>query len=157
MAQYRFVTTWLLESERQPVWDAIYDQRAWPTWWRGLESVVEIDAGDEVGVGAHSRLTWRAQIPYRLVFEVKAHTIEPPHLVEAQIGGQLAGSGRWRLFNEDAVTAVVFEWNVRTTKRWMNVVAPVARPVFKTNHDWIMRNGATGIADLLDVRLLAVG
>ena len=37
----------------------------------------------------------------------------------------------------------------------MNALAPVARPVFKRNHNWVMRNGATGIAELLDCRLLA--
>jgi hypothetical protein len=38
----------------------------------------------------------------------------------------------------------VYEWNVRTTERWMNVVAPLARPVFAWNHDCLMRNGAPG-------------
>jgi hypothetical protein len=155
LAQYRFVTTWLLGSDRDPVWDAIYDQRAWPTWWHGLERVVEIDPGDDNGIGAHSELTWRARVPYRLVMEIKAHTIEPPHLVEASVKGDLSGSGRWRLFDEGAVTAVVFEWDVRTTRAWMNALAPIARPIFRANHDWVMRNGATGIAGLLGVPLLA--
>ena len=28
-------------------------------------------------------------------------------------------------------------------------------PIFAVNHDWVMRSGATGIAELLNVRLLA--
>ena len=67
--EYRFLTTWLLESPREPVWDAIYDQKAWPAWWRGVEDVVELEPGDETGVGSHSRLTWRSKLPYDLVFE----------------------------------------------------------------------------------------
>ena len=27
------------------------------------------------------------------------------------------GTGHWRLFEQDGVTAVTYEWNVRTTKR----------------------------------------
>ena len=46
---YRFLTTWLLEAERAPVWDAIFDQKRWPSWWRGVEDVVELDPGDEAG------------------------------------------------------------------------------------------------------------
>ena len=38
-------------------------------WWRGVEDVVELDPGDETGVGSHSRLTWRSKLPYDLVFE----------------------------------------------------------------------------------------
>jgi hypothetical protein len=53
------------------------------------------------------------------------------------------------------VTAVLYEWNVRTTKPWMNAVAPLARPVFEWNHNWVMRNGGAGLAGLLGCRLLA--
>ena len=155
MADYRFLTTWLLEAERDRVWEAIYDQRAWPSWWRGVESVVELDPGDANGVGAHSRLTWRSKLPYDLVFEVRTHAVVRPHLIEADVTGELEGSGRWRFFEQEGVTAAIYEWNVRTTKRWMNALAPLARPAFKTNHDWVMRNGATGVAGLLSARLLA--
>jgi uncharacterized protein YndB with AHSA1/START domain len=157
LAEYRFVTTWLLECERARVWEAIYDQRAWPTWWRGVESVVELDPGDEIGVGSHSRLTWRSKLPYDLVFQALTRTVERPHLIEADVTGELEGSGRWRLFEQAGVTAAIYEWNVRTTKRWMNAIAPVAHPIFKRNHDWVMHNGATGMAELLGCRLLASG
>ncbi len=73
--------------------------------------------------------------------------------------GELAGIGRWRLFEQDGevpVTAVVYEWNVSTTKPWMNLLAPIARPLFEWNHDWVMRNGGAGLAKLLGCRLLAI-
>ena len=155
MAEYRFVTTWLLECERDRVWEAIYDQRAWPSWWRGVKEVFELDPGDETGVGSHSRMTWRSRLPYDLVFEIKTRTVEKPRLIEGDASGELEGVGRWRLFEEHGVTAAVYEWNVHTTKRWMNLLAPVARPIFQVNHDWVMRNGATGIASLLGCRLIA--
>ena len=70
MASYSFLTTWLLDSPREPVWDAIYDQEAWPQWWRGVEEAEELEPGDEDGVGTLSRLVWRSRLPYRLEFEV---------------------------------------------------------------------------------------
>ena len=48
----------------------------------------------------------------------------------------------------------MYEWNVRTARAWMNRLAPVARPVFAWNHDVVMRQGADGLARLLDARLL---
>ena len=36
----------------------------------------------------------------------------------------------------------------------MNRLAPVARPVFAWNHGVVMRQGAEGLARLLDARLL---
>jgi uncharacterized protein YndB with AHSA1/START domain len=155
LADYRFLTTWLLETEREPVWEAIFDQRSWPSWWRGVKDVVELDPGAADGVGSHSRLTWRSKLPYDLVFEARTRRVERPHLIEADASGELEGIGRWRLFEQDGITAAIYEWNVRTTKPWMNALAPLARPMFQINHDWVMRNGATGIAELLGVRLLA--
>ena len=44
---------------------------------------------------------------------------------------------------------------MHTTKGWMNALAPLLRGAFAWNHNWVMRNGGTGIAELLGVRLLA--
>jgi hypothetical protein len=84
--------------------------------------------------------------------------VERPHLLEGEATGELAGIGRWRLFEEShsaPVTAVVYEWNVHTTKPWMNAIGPLAAPVFAWNHDWVMRNGGEGLARQLGCRLLA--
>ena len=157
MADYRFLTTWLLDSPREPVFDAIYDQAAWPSWWRGVEEAEELRGGAEDGVGTVSRLVWKSLLPYRVEFEVTTTRVERPHLLEADAVGELAGVGRWRLYEQDGATAVLYEWNVATTKAWMNLVAPIARPAFEWNHDWVMARGGEGIAKLLGCRLLASG
>ena len=36
----------------------------------------------------------------------------------------------------------------------MNLFAPVAKPIFRANHDWVMHNGGEGLAKLLGARLL---
>ena len=77
-----------------------------------------------------------------------------PHLIEGSAVGALVGEGRWRLF-EGQGTAVTYEWNVATTRPWMNALAPAGRPLFAWNHDAIMREGGWGLARHLDARLLA--
>ncbi len=155
MAHYSFLTTWLLDSPREPVWEAIHDQARWPQWWRGVEEAEELKPGAEDGVGAVSRLVWKSLLPYRVEFEVTTKRVERPHLLEGHAVGELAGVGRWRLYESDGVTAVLYEWNVSTTKSWMNLLAPFARPAFEWNHDWVMSHGGEGIARLLGCRLLA--
>jgi hypothetical protein len=152
---YEFLTTWLLDSRREPVWEAIYDSEAWPRWWRGVTRAERLAAGDQHGIGQRGRYVWRSAIPYPVEFEIETTRVERPHLLEGTATGGLEGVGRWRLYEEDGATAVIYEWNVRTTKRWMNAIAPVARPVFEWNHDWVMRNGGIGLAKHLGVRLLA--
>ena len=80
----------------------------------------------------------------------------PLDVSEGDASGELSGVGRWRLFEQGSVTAVLYEWNVRTTRAWMNLLAPVARPIFAVNHDYVMRNGGHGLAELLGAPLLAI-
>jgi uncharacterized protein YndB with AHSA1/START domain len=159
MSEYEFLTTWCLEAPREPVWDAIWEAERWPEWWRGVVGARIVTAGDEAGVGQVARYTWRSRLPYDLEFEMTTTEVDKPHLLEGHAMGELAGIGRWRLFEQDGevpVTAVVYEWNVSTAKPWMNVLAPIARPLFEWNHDWVMRNGGAGLAKLLGCRLLAI-
>jgi hypothetical protein len=154
---YEFLTTWVLEAPRERVWDAIWESERWPEWWRGVERVVTLEPGDDDGVGQLARYTWRSKLPYELDFEMRTTRVVRPRLLEGAASGELAGIGRWRLYEEGSTTAVIYEWNVATTKRWMNVLSPLLRPAFEWNHDWVMGHGGRGLAQLLGCRLLTAG
>jgi hypothetical protein len=121
-----------------------------------VESVLKLEEGDAEGVGSLGRYVWKSRLPYRLEFETRTVRVERPHLLEGHADGELAGTGMWRVFEEGGVTAVVYDWNVRTTAAWMNLFAPVARPFFKWNHDVVMRWGGEGLSKLLGARLIAI-
>src|SRR2546426_8688022 len=154
-AEYRFLTAWLLEAPIDPVWAAIKDSARWPEWWKGVERVEKLEDGDADGVGKLERYTWKSLLPYELEFESRTTRSERPHLLEGAAQGELTGTGRWRFFEQGGVTAVTYEWNVRTTRPWMNAIAQIARPVFAWNHDYVMRAGGEGLARLLRVPLPA--
>ena len=153
--EYEFLTTWLLAAPRERVWDAIYESDAWPRWWRGVIEAEREAPGDDAGIGQVGRYVWRSKLPYNLEFRMETTRVERPHLLEGHASGELEGTGRWRLFEDHSSTAVLYEWNVHTTRPWMNLLAPVAKPIFAWNHDWVMRNGGTGLASLLGCELLA--
>jgi hypothetical protein len=157
VAGYRFLTSWLLECERERAWEVLQDAVRWPEWWRGVVSVDELDPGGENHVGGRYRIAWRSRVPYPLEFEFGVDEVESPRLMAGTARGELEGTGRWRLFEENGVTAVLYEWNVATTKPWMNLVAPLARPIFAWNHDVVMGWGGHGLARRLGARLLAHG
>jgi uncharacterized protein YndB with AHSA1/START domain len=154
--EYRFLTTWLLEADRERVWDAIYESERWPSWWHGVLEAEKLEEGDPDGVGQYGRYVWKSKLPYKLEFFVRTTKVEKPQLLEGNAEGELTGIGRWRLYEQGGVTACLYEWNVSTTRAWMNLLAPVARPIFAVNHDYVMRNGGHGLAKLLGVPLLAV-
>jgi len=154
MANYRFLTTWLLDAPIARVFDVLHDSKDYPSWWKGVQSVEVLEAGDEAGVGELDRFSWRSVLPYTLEFDVRVMRVERPHLIEGNATGELEGVGTWRLF-EGLGTAVVYDWRVRTTQAWMNVLGPVARPAFSWNHDLVMRQGGRGLAKRLGATLVA--
>ena len=153
MTTYSFVTIWRVKAPIEIVWHEIYHSQDWPTWWKGVESVVEVSKGDERGVGSVHRYTWKSKLPYRLSFNMKTVRIEPPVLLEGTATGELQGHGLWQLSpsveTPGGETIVRYDWRVETTKWWMNLLSPIARRLFEWNHNVVMSWGAKGLEERL--------
>jgi hypothetical protein len=154
VAEYRLLTHWYIEAPLSDVYDALLQSLRWPGWWRGLESVNETEPGRADGIGSVRRYTWKSPLSYKLNFAARATRIEPLAILEAEVSGDLVGTGLWLFSHDDGVTTVTHRWHVRSTKHWMNALAPVARSVFEKNHRAVMQNGAEGLARLLGARLI---
>ena len=153
MADYAFLTTWCIDAPINDVFDVLHDAENYPTWWPGVKRVELLEQGGDEGVGQLDRFTWRSVLPYDLSFDLRVTTVTRPHLIQGYATGELEGVGTWHCY-EGLQTAVVYDWRVRTTKRWMNAFGPLARPAFAWNHDLVMRQGGRGLAAKLNARLL---
>ena len=154
MANYEFVTVWRVKAPIEKVWDLIYHSENWPEWWRGVEKVEKLKEGDANHVGALFRYTWKSRLPYKLIFDMETTRVEPMAIIEGRAIGELQGEGRWTLTYEAGITTARYDWKVKTTKAWMNVLAPIARPFFSWNHDVVMGWGGKGLARRLGITLL---
>jgi uncharacterized protein YndB with AHSA1/START domain len=156
-ARYHFVTNFIVTAEPERVWEALEDPTDWPNWWRWLKRVDVLAEGGPDKVGGRYRYAFGTALPYTLAFEVLITRAERPVALAADASGELSGSGLWQLRPTDqGATDVTYTWLVETTKRWMNVIAPVARPAFSWNHDVLMRDFAKGVAAITDSRLVSV-
>jgi len=154
--KYRFVTVWHIEAPLEEVCDAIYHSLNWPQWWRNVESVEELVPGDARGIGSVRRYTWRGRLPYRLTFDICVVHIEPLAAIEGIASGDVEGRGRWSFSVEGAVTIVRYDWQVRTTPVWMNLLALFARPFIEWNHNAVMQQGGEALAHMLNARLVEI-
>ena len=151
MADYEFVTRWTFDAPLARVWDEIYHPERWSDWWKAVLAVSLIEPGDELGVGTLRRYTWRGMLPYRLTFDMRTTLVEPLARLEGIATGELDGVGKWTFDADGGKTRVLYEWTVRATKKWMQLTAPVARPLFEWNHDVVMRWGFEGLSERLAV------
>lgn len=146
MAEYYLSTIWRIKAPLPDVWDALYHPDDWPEWWKNVLQVAEVAKGDELGIGALHRYTWKGALPYRITFDIHILNIIPLQLLEGQASGEVEGRGQWLLAYDGTYTLVRYIWQVRTNTAWMNWLAPLAAPLFRWNHYKVMREGAKGLA-----------
>lgn len=154
-ATFHFRSRWRLGCPREQVWDALVDFHQWPVWWPGLEKVIETIHGDPGGIGQQATSVWRGPIGYSLTITIEAVERVHPEFLCGVASGDVVGEGSWRLTPvpgsgaENTWTGVEFDWNVRTNRRWMEFLTPIARPIFVSGHDRVMERGAIGLAEHL--------
>jgi len=151
LADYSFVTIWRHQAPIEAVYDAIADSLHWPDWWSTVTAVEEVSPGEpDTGIGGVHRYTFKGSLPYTLSFDLRVTNNVRPRTLAGSASGELEGTGVWTLTEEAGGTTVArYDWNVRTTRWWMNLLAPLARPIFKANHDLVMRSGAAGLCTRL--------
>jgi uncharacterized protein YndB with AHSA1/START domain len=128
-ADYHYISIWQLQAPIERVWAAISDLERLPGWYPAIQQVQTLTAGDPDGVGSRVRYLIKGRLPMRLAFEATIARVDPPRELVLRAEGDLAGTGRWELQQQDGVTTVRYLWDVQTTRPWMNLVAPVARPL----------------------------
>ncbi|HMU63787.1 MAG: SRPBCC family protein [Nitrosomonas sp.] len=148
-AAFSFTTEWRFDAPHEMVCDAIIQCLDWPQWWLGAEQVEKLITGDSDGVGSVHRFTWKGKIPYHFTFTMRVTRYVPGVLLEGGAEGEVVGTGRWDFVRANDITIVRYAWTVRTNRLWMNLLAPIARPIFKWNHDQVMRQGELGLAHWL--------
>jgi carbon monoxide dehydrogenase subunit G len=155
MADYHYVSTWQLRAPIEQVWAALNDLEHLPVWYRGVQQAQELTPGDAQGVGRQVRYVIKGRLPLRLAFEATTTRSVPPQDQELRAQGELAGTGRWSLEQQGEVTTARYRWDVRTTGPWMNLLAPLARPLFAWNSKGVMLQAGEGLARFLGVPLVA--
>jgi Polyketide cyclase / dehydrase and lipid transport len=142
---FHLTTDWHFNAPREAVWQALIGTDEWPSWWRAVKKVERIADGDENGVGAVHRMTWKTALPYTLTFDMRTTRIEPMMHIEGQAEGELSGTGRWGIWPDGRSTRVRYEWFVAVAHPRLALFAPLLRPVFVWNHYVVMGWGFKGL------------
>lgn len=153
MTSYRFVTEIRVAAPVEAVYRAIADP-AWVDDWGDATRVERRRHGDETGLGACFDATVRAPLGYTLSARIETVEAIPCSRLRMSASGSVEGSGVWELAQRQGHTETRFTWAVRTTERWMNLLSPVARPVFERSHGVVVRHAAETAAAHLDAELL---
>lgn len=141
---YRFRSVWHLDATPADVYGALERLPDYPSWWR------EVRAAERLSEHTY-RVTCRATLPYDLVFTSTQERRDPvARVLQARLVGDLDGFSRWTIADSPGGgTDAVFDEEVVATKSLLRRLAPVARPVFRANHELMMRHGRAGLQTYL--------
>lgn len=148
MESYSFVTTWKVKARTGEVWNVLMDAESWPQWWKGMKNVKVLQAGDECGLGSITYYEVGVFF-HSLQFTLRTVAAEKHRYIEGLAAGDLIGTGKWEFSEANGVTVVIYHWNVKTTKKWMNRWAWLLKPVFRFSHNMVMKWGEKGLAKRL--------
>jgi uncharacterized protein YndB with AHSA1/START domain len=144
---YEYQSHWPLEAPIESVWAALTEVETWPQWWPFVKRVETLRRGDPSGLGAIRRIDWASRLPYGFTLEVECVEVQRLCLLRGRSRGHLEGEGLWTLAPRgDGTTDVRYTWRLDVNRPWMRLTAPLMAPVFRWNHEGVMRGGERGLA-----------
>lgn len=116
------------------------DPEGYPRWWPEVRGAARMD-------GQRGRVRIRSLLPYTLQL-VLTRQVEDPmaRTLRVSIGGDLQGWAQWRLEPDGSGgTRARFDQEAALTVRGATRLAPLAGPLLRANHTWMMRSGQRGL------------
>jgi uncharacterized protein YndB with AHSA1/START domain len=150
MAHYEFVDHWYIKAPIDVVYRHVSDASTYPQWWPVYPQVDILQRGDDSGVGGRARLVVKSALSYQLTLEVETVTATPPTYLKTIARGQLEGTGIWQFEETGGVTHALFTWIVDSHHPLLNLVEPIAKPLFRWSHDDASAKGHRGLKHLLE-------
>ncbi len=140
---YEFVDEWHVAAPREAVFAALADGRSYPRWWRPV--YIDVESDGEPAVGSRSRQHFKGRLPYHLHTSSVITRMEPSHVLEADVEGDLTGRGTWTLTDTAQGTHVRFDWRVTADRPLLRLLSPLLRPALRWNHAWAVARAIDGL------------
>ena len=144
--EYRFVNTWRLRGDVKDVSDIIDDPESYQHWWPSAWLDYKgIKHGDEHGVGGIFRYKVKGWMPYTLKLTFYVREVRAPYGYTVESTGDLVGKGIWTITQQGERVEVRYEWRVRADRAFIRNLSGLLKPLFRSNHFWVMRMGARSL------------
>jgi uncharacterized protein YndB with AHSA1/START domain/quercetin dioxygenase-like cupin family protein len=141
--EYLFVDEWDVAAPPHAVFAALADARTYPSWWTPV--YIDVEAEGPPALGKESRQHFKGRLPYHLHTRSRITRLEPPHVVQGDVDGDLRGRGTWTLTPTATGTHVRFDWRVFADRPLLRALTPVLRPAFRWNHAWAIARAIEGL------------
>lgn len=146
-SEYRFINRWRLIGDVQSVSEIVGDPKGYQHWWPSAWlDYQEIQPGDERGVGGIFRYKVKGWMPYTLDLTFQVTDVQTPNGYTVDATGDLVGQGIWTIIQDGPRVEVTYEWRIRAERAFIRRLSGLLKPLFRSNHFWVMRKGARSLS-----------
>jgi hypothetical protein len=139
---YRFVSRWRVLGTIDEVFGLVSRNEALATWWpAAIRDVLELEPGNEDGIGKVVRMETQGWLPYTLHWHIRVDEMDPPQGFAFNVWGDFEGRGAWSFAADDGWVDVGFDWHVQVKKPLVRYLSFLLKPLFASNHRWAMAKG----------------
>lgn len=140
---YRLVTRWVVDGTAEEVADIFADTESLVRWYPAtyLEATVlepGVPGGNDGKVFTVRVTGW---MPHTLRFTWRVRTSRPPLQFILDATGDFEGELHCWSEPEGDRLAVYFDWRVRVAKPFVKHLSWLLRPIFVSNHLWVVARG----------------
>ncbi|MDF1740199.1 MAG: hypothetical protein P1U86_13645 [Verrucomicrobiales bacterium] len=143
-AFFEFIDIWKIHADREELAACSLNFSEAARWWPACFLRTEtVSLGDENGVGGEVRALTKGLLPYCLNVVIKVEDADPLNWYRFQFSGDLNGSSLLEIQYQDGVAEMKFTSTLLATKSIIRNSPRLFKPVFASNHNWVMRRGET--------------
>ena len=147
---YHLITHWRVRSSLEEVYGILINPRDYPRWWPEVFlRAQEVRHGDAVGASRTARFNVRGYLPYSLWFQAEVVEARFPFGFTTEVNGDFNGRGIWTFQKAGPWVFTTFDWRVRVTKPLIRLFSFLVKPLFASNHYWVMGRGEQRLQALL--------
>ncbi len=139
LKHYVFRTVWEIDVPPETLFEILANVPNYPKWFPLIK---------EVKTTGYGKFSYRCRsiLPYDLEFDTAQTVVdEDKGILEASMEGDLVGFSRWTITPRGEFSTVEYFEEADTNKALLNLLAPVAKPLFKLNHWIAMIRGRSGL------------
>lgn len=139
---YHLISRWEVEATPEEVYRILIRPEEYPQWWpEGFLSVSAHTQGHERVGTFHTR----GYLPYTLRFQAKIVEERYPRQFTAEVRGDFNGRAICSLSSQSERVVISFDWKVCVTKPLIRYASRLLKPLFASNHRWVMRRGQVSL------------
>jgi hypothetical protein len=146
---YHLITHWRVRARLEDVYNVLIRPEHYPFWWPKVFLDVRELPGEWLTGDRVACFHVKGYLPYTLRFQARVPERRFPHGFTIETTGDFNGRGLWSFEQHGDCVHTTYDWQVRVTKPIVRYASLLLKPLFASNHYWVMRRGEESLRALL--------